>query len=108
MEWNRTASRQCELSELSDWIVYDLRRTYLTYAEGLGLPPYPLKGLVNHKQPNSDVTGGCLLLTPERLRGPAQQVEDKLLALTKAKKRRKQRASAEPPEGTGGVVASSL
>jgi hypothetical protein len=50
------------------------------------LLPYALKGLVNHKQPNSDVTGGYLKLTPERLREPAQAVEDRLLAL--AKKRR--------------------
>jgi hypothetical protein len=66
--------------------LYDLRRTYLTCAEGMGLPPYALKGLVNHKQPNSDVTGGYLKLTPERLREPAQAVADRLLRL--AKKRR--------------------
>lgn len=30
-----------------------------------------LRGLVNHKQPNSDVTGGSRKLTPERFRGHA-------------------------------------
>jgi hypothetical protein len=37
-------------------------------AEGLGLPPYAPKGLVNHKQPNIGVTGGNLKLPPKRLR----------------------------------------
>ena len=41
---------------------------------------------LNHKQPNSDVTGGYLRLTPERLREPAQQVEDRLLKLARAKR----------------------
>ena len=85
VEWKRGANKMRELSGLPSWVVYDLRRTYLTCAEGMGLPPYALKGLVNHKQPNSDVTGGYLLLTPERLRVPAQQVEDKLLSLARVK-----------------------
>lgn len=52
---------------------------WMRYTEGQGLPPYALKGLVNHKLPNSDVAGGYLKLTPEGLREPAQQVEDMLL-----------------------------
>jgi hypothetical protein len=39
--------------------------------------------LVNHHQPNSDVTGCYLKLTPERLREPAQLVEDRLLKLAR-------------------------
>lgn len=62
-----------------------MRRTYLTTAEGLDLSAYTLKALANHRQPKDDVTGGYLRLTPERLRKPAQQVEDKLFVLAKVK-----------------------
>ena len=51
--------------------------------EGLGLPLYALKGLIEHKQPNSDATEGYLRVTPEPLREPAQQVEDRLLKLAR-------------------------
>lgn len=57
------------------------------------------KGLVNHMQPNSDVAGGYLKLTPERLREPAQQVEDRLLTLAWVK--RGQKGAAEQTEATG-------
>jgi hypothetical protein len=49
------------------------------------LGTYALKALVNHKQLQDDVTVGYLHLTPERLRKPAQQVEDKLLQMAKVK-----------------------
>jgi integrase len=74
-----------KLASLPAFIVYDLLRTYLTVAESLDLTTYALKALVNHKQPQDDVTGGYLHLTPERLRKPAQQVEDKLLRLAGVK-----------------------
>jgi hypothetical protein len=49
-------------------------------------PPSSPKGLLNHKQPNSDITGGYLgRLTPERLREQGLQVEDRLLKLAKSK-----------------------
>jgi integrase len=83
IEWKKGAAKLRTFAKLPDWIVYDLRRTYLTCAEGLDLAPYALKALVNHKQPDSDVTGGYLRMTPERLRKPAQLVEDKLLRLAK-------------------------
>jgi hypothetical protein len=78
-----------KLAELTDWIVYGLRPAFLTCAEGLGLPPYVLKSLVNHEQPNGGVAGGDLKLTPERLREAAQQVEDKLLKLAEARPRKR-------------------
>jgi hypothetical protein len=70
-----------EHSGLPGFIVYDQRRTYLTMAKCLDLVTYALKALVNPKQPQDDVTGGYLHLTPERLRKPAQQVQDKLLRM---------------------------
>jgi hypothetical protein len=53
----------------------------------LNVATYALKARVNHKQPQDDVTGGYLHLTPERLRKPAQQVEDKLLRMAGVKPR---------------------
>jgi integrase len=83
VEWKKATRQLRKLSKLPNWIVYDLRRTYLTCAESLGLPPYAMKALVNHKQPGGDVTGGYLKLTPSRLREPAQQVENALLRMAR-------------------------
>jgi hypothetical protein len=65
------------------------------------VPAYALKGLVNHKQPNSDITGGYLKLTPERLREPAQAAEDELLRLAKKRRGKKpRRAGPVPPDAS--------
>lgn len=58
--------------------VHDLRRTFATVAESLDVPAYALKRLLNHKD-GGDVTGGYLIVTPERLRRPMQQIEDFVL-----------------------------
>jgi hypothetical protein len=39
-------------------------------------------------QPNGDVTGGYMRLTPERLREPAQKVEDEFSRLEKVRAKR--------------------
>jgi integrase len=59
---------------------HDLRRTFITVAEGTDISPSALKALVNHSL-GSDVTSGYIQLTVERLRGPAQRVCDRLLEL---------------------------
>lgn len=64
-----------------DWTPHDLRRTFITVAESLDISAYALKALVNHSQPNSDVTGGYISLDVERLRAPMQRITDKLRAL---------------------------
>jgi integrase len=60
--------------------VHDLRRTYITAAESADISPIALKALVNHSL-GGDVTSGYVILTPERLREPAQKVCDRLKAL---------------------------
>jgi integrase len=85
VEYKHRVQALRRLAGLPGFIVYDLRRTYLTVAESLDLATYALKALVNHRQPQDDVTGGYLHLTPERLRKPAQQVEDKLLRMAGVK-----------------------
>jgi len=59
--------------------LHDLRRTFVTVAEGLDIPAYALKRLLNHKMRN-DVTAGYIVTDVERLRGPMQQVTDYILA----------------------------
>ena len=54
---------------------HDLRRTFATIAEGLGASELTIKRLLNHVT-NTEVTGGYIVFTPERLRPVMQQVED--------------------------------
>lgn len=55
--------------------LHDLRRTFITIAESLDVPPYAIKRLVNHKMSN-DVTAGYIVSDIERLRRPAQKISD--------------------------------
>ena len=55
--------------------LHDLRRTFITIAESLDIPPYAIKRLVNHKMSN-DVTAGYIVSDVERLRRPAQAIDD--------------------------------
>lgn len=52
---------------------HDLRRTFITIAEGLDIPAYALKRLLNHKS-GADVTGGYLVIDTERLRDPMERI----------------------------------
>ena len=59
--------------------LHDLRRTFITTAEGLNVGTYTIKRLLNHKTKRDDVTAGYTVLTPEELREPAQAIEDEIL-----------------------------
>jgi integrase len=63
-----------------EFTLHDLRRTFITIAESLGTPPYSLKQLLNHRV-SEDVTGGYIVVTGERLRGPVQQIADRILEI---------------------------
>lgn len=56
---------------------HDLRRTFVTVAEGSNISVMALKTLVNHSL-GSDVTSGYVIMTIDRLREPAQVVADRL------------------------------
>lgn len=58
--------------------VHDLRRSFITFAEGLDISAYALKRLMNHKM-NSDVTAGYIVTDVERLRKPMQQINNYIL-----------------------------
>ncbi len=59
---------------------HDLRRTFVTTAESTDISPLALSALVNHSL-GRDVTSGYVVMTAERLRGPAQRVCDRIKAL---------------------------
>lgn len=59
--------------------LHDLRRTFITIAEGLDISHYALKGLVNHSVKSGDVTAGYVQLSVERLREPMQKITDFIL-----------------------------
>jgi integrase len=60
--------------------LHDLRRTFITIAESLDVPYYALKRLLNHRA-SGDVTGGYIVVSAERLRGPVEQVAQRILEL---------------------------
>jgi integrase len=60
--------------------LHDLRRGFITAAESLDISSYAVKALVNHSL-NGDVTGGYMVINPERLRKPMQRIETHLLEL---------------------------
>ena len=64
--------------------LHDLRRLFITTADALDLSTFCVKRLVNHSM-GSDVTSGYVVSDVERLRGPMQKIEDKILSLAKAK-----------------------
>jgi hypothetical protein len=65
--------------------LHDLRRTFITIAEGLDIPAYALKRLLNHKM-TQDVTAGYIVMDVERLRKPMQLISEHILKLTNVKK----------------------
>ena len=56
---------------------HDLRRTFITIAEGIDIPYYALKRLVNHSM-SGDVTAGYIVPDVERLREPMQRISDEI------------------------------
>jgi hypothetical protein len=56
--------------------IHDLRQTFITITESLGIPAYALKRLLNHAS-GADVTAGYIVASTatERLREPMQKME---------------------------------
>lgn len=74
----RTAlERIAELSGIV-FTLHDLRRTFITIAEGLDISAYAVKRLVNHKA-SHEVTAGYIIASVDRLRAPMQRITDYLL-----------------------------
>ena len=58
--------------------LHDLRRTYCSIAESIGIGTYTMKRLLNHKTARNDVTAGYTVLTAEELREPAIRISYKI------------------------------
>jgi len=59
---------------------HDLRRTYATLAESIGVGGYTLKRLLNHRiKRTNDVTAGYVVLSADELQEPAKRVEQSIL-----------------------------
>ncbi len=58
-----------------NFMIHDLRRTFISIAESLDIPAYALKRLLNHKI-SGDVTAGYIITDVERLRVPMQKITD--------------------------------
>jgi integrase len=65
--------------------LHDLRRTFITVAEGMDISSYTLKCLLNHKD-KRDVTAGYIVLKVERLREPMQRIAAFILRAAGIKK----------------------
>jgi integrase len=61
-----------------EFMIHDLRRTFITIAEGLDLSSFIIKHLVNHAI-DEDVTGGYISFDIERPRKAMQQIEDAII-----------------------------
>ena len=73
--------------------LHDLRRTFITIAEGLDISAYAIKRLVNHKL-SGDETAGYIIASPERLRNPMERVSLFILSAAMIHPRTKSRAAA--------------
>lgn len=63
-----------------DFVLHDLRRTFISMAARLSLPRNVIKKLVNHIS-GLDSTDGYIVLHPEHLREPMNQITEKFLSL---------------------------
>lgn len=61
-----------------DFTLHDLRRTFVTVAEGLDISAYAIKRLVNHSV-GGDVTAGYIVYDIDRLREPMQRIADRII-----------------------------
>ena len=79
LEKINNATKQDDNNELiAHW--HDLRRTYATLAESIGVGGYTLKRLLNHRiKRTNDVTAGYVVLSADELQEPAKRVEHSIL-----------------------------
>jgi integrase len=61
--------------------LHDLRRTFATMANEIGIPAYTIKRLLNHKTASSDVTAGYIVNDLNYLREPANRIAQYILEI---------------------------
>lgn len=72
----RRVGERCNIK----FTIHDLRRTFASVAESLDLSHFALKRLLNHRV-SSDITGGYVVHSVERLRDPVERIAKKILEL---------------------------
>lgn len=77
-EPKKVVKKIIEQSKVS-FMIHDLRRTFATMANEIGIPAYTIKRLINHKTASTDVTAGYIVNDVEFLRGPANQIANYIL-----------------------------
>lgn len=72
-------SRNKVIKESVEFSIHDLRRTFATVSTEVGIPPYLLKRLLNHR--SGDVTEGYVISTVEILRRPMKKIAARMMEL---------------------------
>lgn len=67
-----------------DFSPHDLRRSFLTFANDLGLSGLTIKRLANHASADLDVTAGYIMRNIDDLRKATQQITDRIFSLVSA------------------------
>jgi integrase len=76
----RRVGERCDIK----FSIHDLRRTFASIGESLDLSHFALKRLLNHRT-DSDITGGYVVHSIERLRDPVERIAEKILELAKVR-----------------------
>jgi len=83
MEGGHARTKKQKADAEKRYTPHDLRRTFISVAESLGISREARQLLVNHSTPKSDVHGGYVVPELEELRAHMQRIADRLLALAK-------------------------
>jgi integrase len=74
--FHRRVGERCGIK----FTIHDLRRTFASVADSLDLSHFALKRLLNHRT-DSDITGGYVVHSIERLRDPVERIAERILEL---------------------------
>ena len=70
------------LAKCGQLSIHDLRRTWISIANAIGIPSWTIKALVNHKPGADDITGRHYIgHEDDDLRAAAQRVADRIDAM---------------------------
>ena len=72
--------RKCLARHAPELAAHDLRRTFLTAGDNVGVGHYMLKLLANHMLSKSDVTAGYITSDLVQMREASNRIASKLLA----------------------------
>lgn len=77
----RPAVKEIKAATYPDFIIHDLRRTFISQANALDISHYTVKALVNHTISGTDITAGYDVPSLDRLKAASVKIQNKLLSL---------------------------